>query len=486
MPSRLPRPLMPRVPLLLALALGACAEGDGLGPVVGAGHSIVVVTLDTTRADMLGAYGSPLGVTPYLDELAKRAVLFENVYAPMPQTLPSHATVFTGLMPRVHGALENTYVLRPEVSTLAESATEHGYVTGGFIGALAIEAATGMSQGFQTWGQPEGVWGNDRKGHPPQRPADAVTDAALAWAGGLDHERPFLLWAHYYDPHGDEGGGFSAPARHLRAVDRGAVRKLVESLHDSFEKPDDPDMLTEYWAGYAAELRFTDEQVGRLLDGLAQAGLMDDTLVVVLGDHGEGLWEHGEKAHGTHLWEEMMRVPLLVVAPDGSGAGRRVAQRVTLQDVEPTVRRMAFGEAQATRDEMLGVDLWAAVLGERELPVRPIVVERPHYDRERIEWRGRGKLQYGFLTAILLDQWKLVRQPDGSSELYDLDADPDELVDVSAAHPEVTTSLTQRLSAWIATNRTGQPGEDVEISDERRETLRQLGYIGGDAPGDAR
>lgn len=460
--------------LVLAFLSAACSEGGGGEPAALGGRSMVIVTLDTTRADFLGSYGSTLGLTPRLDELAQRGVVFEQVYAPMPQTLPSHATLFTGLMPRTHGALENTYTLPPEMETLAERAVARGYATGGFIGALAIDQVTGIHQGFETWGQPGGDWGDDRLGHPPQRRAKVVTDEALAWAGTLDGEEPFLLWAHYYDPHGDSAQGFNPPRRVWKEMDRGQVGELVASRAHLFTGPNELGPLTDFWTGYSAELVYTDEQVGRLLDGLADLGLADDTLVLVVADHGEGLWEHGVKAHGTHLWEEAMRVPMILVDPAGTGAGTRMGGRVILQDIDPTLRHAAFGEQVQAREELLGIDLWQLLLDGREPPERPVVLERPHFDEERIKHR---KGEVGFLTAVLQGDLKLIREPDGSVSLYDLDADPDELVDLAASRPADAERMGAWLEQWIARNESGPPGS-AEITPERLEHLKALGYIG--------
>jgi arylsulfatase A-like enzyme len=437
---------------------------------------MVIVTLDTTRSDFLGSYGSTLGLTPRLDELAQRGVVFEQVYAPMPQTLPSHATLFTGLMPRTHGALENTYTLPPEMETLAERAAARGYATGGFIGALAIDRVTGIHQGFETWGQPGGDWGEDRLGHPPQRRAKVVTDEALAWAGTLDGDEPFLLWAHYYDPHGDSAQGFNPPRRVWKEMDRGQVGELVASRAHLFTGPSELGPLTDFWTGYSAELVYTDEQVGRLLDGLADLGLADDTLVLVVADHGEGLWEHGVKAHGTHLWEEAMRVPMILVDPAGTGAGTRMGGRVILQDIDPTLRHAAFGERVQAREELLGIDLWQLLLDGREPPERPVVLERPHFDAERIQHR---KGEVGFMTALLQGDLKLIREPDGSVALFDLAADPDELVDVSAGRPDDTERMRGWLEQWLGRNTSAPPGS-AEITPERMKDLEALGYMGGD------
>ncbi len=470
----MPRRLL--LPALLAAVATAC------GPAGPGGKNILVITMDTTRADFLGAYGSDLGVTPVIDGLAARGVVFEDAYAPMPQTLPSHSTLFTGLDPRQHLTLENTYKLAGEFRTLAEVAAERGYRTGAFIAALVLDEETGMDQGFERFDKPAGIWNEEREGHPPQRSAEEVTLAALDWADELDPEDPWMLWAHYYDPHGDHAAGFNPPGRHRAAIDMPAIRRRVAQGAALSEELDQA-TLVEFWAQYAAEIRYMDEQIGGLIDGLRDRGLLEDTLIVLVGDHGEGLYEHGLKAHGAYVWEELHRIPLIVVAPDGAHAGQRVGGRALLKDLEPTIKRLAMDLAPS-RDGDLGIDLWASVEAGGRLPRRPVFLERPHFDEERVRRRVRGTElteddAYGYLAAVLMEDHKLIRHPDGTTRLYDLAADPRELRDLSEQDPALRDKLLGLLDQWIADNEVGEPGEGIEISDEKRRALEALGYLGG-------
>lgn len=475
------------LPALLAALLTACG-GDGAdGP---RGKNLLVITVDTTRADHVGAYGSPLGLTPTIDGLAERGVLFETAYAPMAQTLPSHATMFTGLDPRGHGALENVYELADEQVTLAELCAEAGYATGAFIGAMAIDRATGIHQGFEHFDEPTEAgslnWETGRKGHPPQRKAAEVTRAALAWAEQLDGERPFLLWAHYYDPHGDKGGGFSAPPRHVQAVDRDAVAAQVAARQGEFgEMAAGLDALTDFWRGYAGEIRYMDAQIGVLLEGLERVGRLEDTVIALVADHGEGLYEHGQKAHGTHLWEEQVAIPFVLVHPDGSAAGRRVAGLVELTDLLPSLLTMAFGPDHGRLPEgREGLDLWSLALAGQDLPDRAVVLERPHYSAERLAGlrRGQGPEQfaYGFKLALRRGDHKLLRWPEGSVQLFDLARDEAELVDRSGELPQVTAELEAELARWMRRRPVDPPGVVGEITDAKRAQLEALGYIGGE------
>jgi arylsulfatase A-like enzyme len=482
-PSRLAL-LAPVLAPVLALLLGACGSEPP------AGKSILVITMDTTRADHLGSYGSPMDLTPNVDALAARGVLFEQVHAPMPQTLPSHATMFTGLPPRQHLALENTYQLDSRFRTLAELVQERGYATGAFIGALVLDDETGIQQGFEHYDIPGGAWNENREGHPPQRTAEEVTQAALRWSETLDPDRPFLMWAHYYDPHGDQRGGFQPPARHRKQINMKEIRERVRNsgkFPPELDTPAGRADLAEFWAGYAAEVRYTDEQIGRLLEGLEEQGLMEDTIVVVTGDHGEGLYEHGIKAHGVYVWEEMHRVPLILTHPGGLKAGSRVDGPVFLQDLLPTLERMALDEEPVQGGGDLGMDLWAPVMAGDSLPSRPVFLERPHFDEDRVRRRLNGvdipkNAAYGFLTAVIQEDMKLIRHPDGTLLLFDLRSDPGEQLDLAddPDHEQLRDRLAGLLDAWMSQNKVGLPGEDIQISPERWETLRKLGYVGGE------
>lgn len=451
-------------------------------------RSMLVVTFDTTRSDFVGTYGSALELTPNLDALATRGVVFEDAYAPMPQTLPSHATLFTGLPPRQHRALENTYELDERYSTLAEAASEQGYQTAAFVGAAVLSPETGIHQGFDVFDMPTepgtSKWEQDKLGHPPQRSAKQVTDAALAWLAQRDDARPFLLWVHYYDPHGDAQPsrppyhvGFTPPARHVEAVPRSAIKAFVEASASEWVGASPPKkQLIDFWRGYAAELRFTDEQLGRVLRGLESVGLDEQTVVVVAGDHGEGLYEHDVKGHGVALWEEAHRIPLVIATPDGALAGTRVRGAAFLRDVRPTLERLVLGAPPVERGDDLGVDLWAAAEAGRGLTTRPVFLERPHFPPQRAAWRN---VDYGVLASVSLGGGKLIRQPDGSRQLFDLVADPAEQQDLADEQPERADKLEALLDAWEARNPTGDPGSEARSLDcEQLKQLVALGYLG--------
>lgn len=451
--------------VVATLLLAACGEPPPAGP------SLLVITLDTTRADVLGCYGSTLGATPNLDRLASSSVLFERAYAPMPQTLPSHATLFTGLPPRRHGAVENARTLDPGVGTLAEDLARRGWETAACIGALVLERGTGIERGFAHWDQPQGVARDSQ--HPVERRAAAVTDAALWWAGRrAEPERPYLLWVHYYDPHGP----YEPPQERVPlAAVRAEVERRARAAPGELQGAELPD-IARLWHGYVNEVAEVDAQVGRLLDGLRERGLLEGAAVLVVGDHGEGLMEHGEKGHGATIFEELMRVPVLLSAPGVAPA--RAGGALELQDLPATLCEAAgLGPPPAAAE---GPSRWPEVLGARPWSPRPLVVERPFYlpGSQRAMRAEAHDYGFGLLVAVVLGDEKLLRMPDGSERLFDLAADPAELVDLAAERPASRARLAALLDDWLADHPPPGPGDGEPLTPERRRVLEALGYAG--------
>jgi tetratricopeptide (TPR) repeat protein len=312
----------------LGLALmGRNASGGGDRPPPRGGRpSFLLVTLDTTRADHLGAWGWPHARTPALDALARRGVRFARCDAPAPLTLPSHATMLTGELPGGHGVRDNGRFRLPEkATTLAELLAARGYDTAAEVSASVLARPFGLAQGFRRWGEPAG--GAHLTREAAERDAVATTDAALDDLRAL--ASPFFLWVHYYDPHWP-----------YRAPDAGATGPTP---------------------GYDAELAHLDAELGRLL-----ARLPPDTVVLVAGDHGEMLGEHGEARHGLLPFAAARRVPLLLAGP-GVPAGVVRDELVGLADVAPTL--LALAGVPAPRD-VDGRSLLPLVRGGR-LPPRP-------------------------------------------------------------------------------------------------------------------
>ena len=300
--------------LSLATALlGASCADDASGP----RRSVLLVTLDTTRPDVLGAYGGPAGATPFLDRLASEAVVYDRAYTVSPLTQPSHASLFTGLLPPRHGVrINGVGGLSPQAETLAEAARTAGFTTGAFVGALVLDAAFGLDQGFERYTAPRDTLGSSDS-HVEERSAQAVVDDALAWFEALDSQAPFFAWVHCFDPHGPY-----APPPEYR------LGKSTRTL-------------------YQGELAYVDRQLARLFEHVQ--ALPEPPLIVVVADHGEAFGEHGEQTHGTFCYDTTVRIPLLVRYPDGFRAGERSGEVVGLVDLHATLAE-ALGVGSAGTD----------------------------------------------------------------------------------------------------------------------------------------
>lgn len=323
------------------VALTACAAACRLGPapLLSSPPNILLVTIDTLRADRIGR-----GIAPALDRLAAEGVQFTAARSVVPLTLPSHASVMTGLLPPAHGVRENgTDRLSDRHQTIARLLKGAGYRTAAFVGAFVLDHRFGLAQGFDSYDDriPRDPDASDRL--EAERPASAVVDRAIAWLEGTQHpaasaphlapRHPFFVWIHLYDPHAP----YNPPAEFLSKAASGQPETAVSVAYDG-------------------EVAYAGAQVARVLDWLRAQSLINSTLVVVAGDHGEGLGDHGERTHGMLLYDATLRVPLIVSAP-GRAAARR-DDAVSLIDVAPTLLRAAGVIPPAT---MTGRDLLANV-----------------------------------------------------------------------------------------------------------------------------
>jgi choline-sulfatase len=398
---------------LLALLCTACAAGSPL-------RGVVVVTLDTTRADRLPPYGYGDAVMPGLERLAREGVVFDRAYTVAPLTLPAHASLFTGLLPPRHGVRENAGgPLGAGFRTLAETFAAAGYRTAAFVGSVVLDANRGLDRGFEVYDSVRGA---------RERPAGAVADAAIRWLDTAA-ESPFLLWAHFYDPH------------------------LPHAAPEPFASRHDP---------YVAEIASVDSQVARLVAALERHRLLDRVAVVVLADHGESLGERGERDHGVFLYESVLRIPLIVRAP--GFAARRVPSPVSVVDVMPTLLDLA-GLAGPAGDGVSLADAMGGGAAEREIYAESVYPAR-------FGWAP--------LFALRDARYKLIDAP--QAELYDLRGDPFEERNLAAARPAVASAMRQRLRT-LRGGAAAVPMGRVDPALVAR--LAALGYVGGGGPGPA-
>lgn len=484
------------------LALAACerqeAPGGATGAPVAAAKSpaptppppdrpmpnVIVVLVDTLRADRLSLYGHDAALAPTLDAIGRDGLVFERAMAPAPWTQPSVASLFAGVYTGVHRvanygqAMAQTYGGQPKVAvfserftTLAERLQAAGYATAAFVANPFILAEFGFAQGFGHF---------DARHAANEAPGSVINEAALAWLKHRPADRPFFLYLHYMDVHGPYP---------LDAALVGPLLDAVEAMPDKHELPDDilgrlgylgrfppdtPDLARhealrryrEYWvARYDAGIRQFERHLAALREALAAEGLWDSSLLVVLSDHGEQLAEKGEWNHGDSVWQTELHVPLMIRWPGQVPAGRRVAQPVSLIDVAPTILDLVN---LPDAEDMQGRTLLPLLEGVAEDVPRYVLAEAVKKPPEQ--------------KALLVGRWKLIQYFDtGRQALFDLAADPLELHDLAGEHPDRVADLQALLDAQLAANVKRAEGHSVEeavLTPEQVARLRSLGYLG--------
>ncbi len=428
-----------------ALLLTAGALHFGCGRVEERPLNLLILTLDTTRADHLGCYGYEPAHTPRFDAFAaERAVLFEQAMAPIPITLPSHTSIMTGTFPVYHGVHDNDgYYVDEDLTTLAEILGDRGWATGAVVAAFPVDSQFNLDQGFGTynddytedWTQSEIDARTALSFGFVQRTADRVNAAAFRWLEE-PREEPFFLWMHYFDP------------------------------HQSYSPPKPYDSLLAN--RYDGEIAFVDESFGALIDFLDARDLLETTIIVVVGDHGESLEEHGEPTHATFIYDSTMRIPLMVAVPGNRVAdGQRATRQVSIVDIAPTILELL---GMKPHHDMQGTSLVSTLSDPASQTSQPTLLES-HF----------GQLHFGWapLRAVRTDDWKYVLAP--TPELYDLKSDPEELFNLASTRPAIALEM-DRLLAETATRYShvdSTRSVAANIDPEVTANLEALGYIGG-------
>jgi arylsulfatase A-like enzyme/Tfp pilus assembly protein PilF len=394
--------------------------------------NVVVVTLDTLRADRLGCYGFRGVDTPNIDAVASEGVVFEQATATAPMTLPSHASIFTGLIPPNHGVRDNGgFFVEETATTLAERLQDAGWTTGAFVGAWVLDSRWGLGQGFDHY--------SDRFDLSKykvvnlgtvQKRGDEVMDLALAWLDTVKAKK-FFAWVHLYDPH---------------------------TPYD----PPEPFLSRYPGQPYVGEVAYTDRVVGRLVAWLKGAGAWDRTVLVLLADHGESLGEHGENAHTFFVYDATQHVPLVVRTPWGD-VGRSRSQ-VSTADVTPTVLDLVGLPPQPGTD---GRSLARLVL-HPAADSPGVAYAETYFPRFHYGWQH--------LRAVRDGRWKYIEAP--TPELYDLRQDPGETRNVHAAFAEQAGELRRRLEEMAGSGVQAAPDE-ASLDPETLQRLAALGYVGG-------
>jgi choline-sulfatase len=423
-------------PSLLAVLLVAA----GGGVFAADRPSVLLVTLDTTRADRMGFLGSPRGATPQLDLLAKEGVVFERAYAQAPITTVSHATILSGTLPQFHKVNDFGVPLPASLPYLPALLKDQGYETAAFVGSLILDPRNGLAPGFDRGFDVYDAGFKVRRGKESrydtmERRAGDVVSRALAWlAARPPAGPPFLLWVHLYD------------------------------AHDPYEPPE-PWKTRFAKAPYDGEIAYLDAMVGKLMTTLRAARQLERTTVVIFGDHGESLGEHGESTHGIFLYDSTLHVPLLVRLPGAKHAGQRVASRVSLVDVMPTVL------------EVLGLAAPPAVQGQSLLPLLSAArsADRASYAETDYPKRAFG---WSALGAWRVEKFLFVRSP--RRELYDIAADPASARNLAEQQSQVADRIQDQMEAFrVKTGGSGAASAESALDPALLERLAALGYVSG-------
>ncbi len=420
----------PLATLCAAVFLCACSKPP---------PNVYLITMDTTRADHLSPYGHDIE-TPNIAFLAEQGVVYDRCYTPVPITLPSHLSILTGTYPWFHGVHENAgFYVSEEMTTLAEVLSGAGYRTGAFVGSYPLDSQTGLDQGFEVYDDhyPSSL---EEGKHPmlrgffDERPAAGVVRPALQWLDDLGDD-PFFLWTHFFDPHQPHRPPSPYAERYM-------------------DRP------------YDGEIALVDEAIGRVLEKLRSLDLLDDTVIVLTADHGEGLGDHGELTHALLLYSATVRVPLILVDPEGVPG--RVTGPVVTVDIFPTLlQRLGFALPEAVQGKPLPLN------DSQQLPDRMIPTETLY-----------GALLHGWspLERLTSDRWVYIHGPE--PRLFDLSVDPGETQNRKGDHPEVVANLAQKLQDLRRSLTGSMAARASSISPEKIQRLQALGYLASSTTAD--
>jgi arylsulfatase A-like enzyme/Flp pilus assembly protein TadD len=400
--------------------------------------NVLLISIDTCRADHLSCYGYPEKTTPNIDILAAEGVMFEHVFTPVPLTLPAHTSMLTGTNPIYHGVHSNIgYIVGESNQTLAELMRQKGFVTGAVISSFVLDSQFGLNQGFDVY--------EDKFVHPipsnyhNERRGDETSSFANAFLDKY-HKKPFFLFVHYYDP------------------------------HDLYNPPEPFATLFKDNL-YAGEIAFADTCIGEVIKKLKELGLYESTLIIITADHGESLEEHKEKTHGFFIYQSVLHVPLIIRLPGGP-KGKKVIDNASLIDIVPTVC------------SLLDIKVPAAAAGKSLLPyLRGNTM--PKNEERYIYCESLEATQYGCnpLLGVVNNNWKYIHTT--RAELYDLDKDPNEQVNLVTEFDKRARLLQGQLDLILEQQKAADKSTSkTALNRETRKRLESLGYLGGSSEND--
>lgn len=414
--------------VLITAVFGAAPPAQKTPP------NIILIGVDTLRADRLECYGYERVRTPHVNRLAQDGVLFENTIAQVPLTLPSFCSIMTGTYPVFHGVRDFSYgFLAQEKTTLAEMLKTQGYVTSAFIAAFVLDARFGLSQGFDYY---DGQFDlKEYEGIDPgtiERRGDQVVTSALQWLEA-NRDKPFFTWIHLYDP------------------------------HHPFTPPE-PYRSQYTGRPYDGEVAFVDALVGEILSFLQERGLYEDSLIVFTSDHGESLGEHGEENHGFFIYDASSKVPLVIKPPGPPGNSRKVPAQVRTIDILPTILQyLGIRPPEAVQ----GIGLRSLIEGKASRPSDPYAYSESYYAHSSFGWSP--------LRGLRTNQYKYILAP--RPELYDLTKDPGERENIYARNRALANKFDKDLRRLEQVYGARDEQKRAEVDPAVIETLKSLGYV---------
>lgn len=396
--------------------------------------NLLLITLDTTRADGMGLYNNKNHITPNIDRLGPNSVIFENCYANVPLTLPAHCSIFTGRYPHVHQVRNNgTYKLNPSETTLAEIYSSHGFQTSAIIASFTVSSKFGLDQGFDNYDENFGsteVLLNLKT----EIPADQVYEKFLHWADDYDGQK-FFLWVHFFDPH--------FPYIHHENISGGQTPTL--------------------WESYESEIRYVDTYVGKIMETLAAKGLMDNTIIVIAGDHGEAFGEHGEYGHGIFCYEESLKVPLIIHNPQYIQEKTIITENISLVDILPSLLEL---NNYAIPKNISGQSFVNLIQGKKEKKKRTIYFESV-FGHEENNWAPP--------IGIVDNNFKYISLPE--QELYDLKNDANETNNLFDNQRKFAGDMRSKLEQLMFDSAINNNPTKRKLSRSDIRKLESLGYL---------
>ncbi len=399
-------------------------------------YNVVLITLDTLRADHLGCYGHKKIETPNIDKIAREGITFVNAYTPVPVTLPSHTSIFTGLYPLYHGVRNNgTFKANDELETLTEILKRNNYQTAAFIGAFVLDSRYGLDQGFDYYDDYLKKDPNAMLMMYNERSAEEVINSASKWVEQKG-ENPFFLWLHCFDPHAP----YEPPA----------------PFHTNYQG-----------RLYQGEIAYVDWALGGFFSLLREKDLLEKTLIIITSDHGEGLGEHAEKTHAIFIYDSTLHVPLIMRFPGKNFANLKVSENASIIDIMPTILDFLHIN-RPSQSSFHGISLMDTI-GENKKPLKREILCETYYPYYNHNWSP--------LEGLRTDKWKFIKAP--RSELYDLENDPRESDNLFSGKPKVVKQLEERMNQLQkkSVSEFETTSAHLVMDQDTRERLKSLGYI---------